>query len=189
MKMRRLIFVALLVPALVPTLAWAWPWSQDMMNQPSFKPQEPVRDGKMMPFPHRSVPAQGIPTQVADRDAAKTLANPIPATPESIKKGRTLFRIICSACHGLTGMADSPVSNKIGAIPLVDDYVQKQLTEGWIFGTITFGGDVMPPYGVTGGQAGSNDLTVDERWHVVNYMRHALVNEPTAAAPQQAKTP
>ena len=76
----------------------------------------------------------------------------------------------------------------IGAIPLTDAYVQKQLTEGWIFGTITFGGAVMPPYGVPGGKAGSNDLSVEERWHVVNYMRHALVNEP-AAAPQQAKTP
>ncbi|MDA1106945.1 MAG: c-type cytochrome [Proteobacteria bacterium] len=186
--MRRLIIAALLATTFAPALVWAWPWSQDMMNQPSVKPQEPARGGKMMPFPHRSIPVQGIPTQVADREAAKTLINPIPATPESIKKGRTLFRIICSACHGLTGMADSPVSDKIGAIPLTDDYVQKQLSEGWIFGTITFGGAVMPAYGVTGGQVGSNDLSVDERWHVVNYVRRALVNEP-APVTQQAKTP
>ena len=185
MKMRRLILAALFAP----TLAYAWPWSQDMMDQPSAKPQEPARDGKMMPFPQRSVPVQGIPTQVADREAAKTLINPVPATPESIKQGRTLFRIVCAACHGLTGMADSPVSDKIGAIPLNDDYVQKQLSEGWLFGTITFGGAVMPAYGVTGGQVGSNDLTVEERWHVVNYVRRALVKEPAAPATQQAKTP
>lgn len=184
MKMRRLVFVALLAP----TLAYAWPWSQDMMDQPSVKPQEPVRDGKMMEFPHRSVPVQGLPTQVADREAAKTLANPVPATAESIQEGRALFRIVCAACHGLTGLADSPVSDKIGAIPLNDDYVQKQLTEGWIFGTITYGSAIMPPYGVPGGKAGANDLSVEERWHVVNYMRHALVNEPAPAA-QQAKTP
>jgi mono/diheme cytochrome c family protein len=185
MKVRRLVFAALLAP----TLAYAWPWSQDMMDQPSVKPQEPAHDGKMMPFPHRSVPAQGIPTQVADREAAKTLTNPIPATPASIKEGRTLFRIVCAACHGLTGMADSPVSDKIGAIPLNDDYVQKQLTEGWIFGTITFGSAIMPAYGVTRSQAGSNDLSVEERWHVVNYVRRALANEPAASATQQAKTP
>lgn len=184
MKMRRLAFAALLVP----TLAYAWPWSQDMMDQPSVKPQEPARDGKMMPFPPRSVPVQGIPTQVADREAAKTLANPVPATPASVREGRTLFRIYCAACHGYTGQADTPVSEKIGAIPLTDDYVQKQLTEGWLFGTITFGSAIMPAYGAPGGKAGSNDLSVEERWHVVNYVRHALVKEPAPAA-QQVKAP
>ena len=41
----KLIILALLFPS----LAMAWPWSQDMMNQPSIKPQE----GVMRPFPQR----------------------------------------------------------------------------------------------------------------------------------------
>ena len=132
----------------------------------------------MLPFPVRSVPVQGIATEVANKDEANTLTSPIPVTEESLKKGRVLFRIVCAACHGLTGRADSPVSDKIGAINLTDDYVQKQLTEGWIFGTITFGGAaVMPPYGVTNGGVGSNDLTPEERWDVVNYVRHGLTKE------------
>lgn len=166
---------------LVPSVALAWPWSTDMMNQPSIKPQE----GKMTPFSHRSVPVQGIPTQVANRDEAKPLVNPIPATPESINKGRTLFKIYCAACHGLTGAAESPVSSKIGAIPLNDSYVQETLTEGWLWGTITFGSYVMPAYGVPMSNAtkrGSNDLSVEERWHVVNYVKHGLVADGQAAA-------
>lgn len=165
----------------VPTTAMAWPWSQDMMNQPSIKPQE----GPMTPFPKRSVPVTGIPTKVASREEARDMANPVNATEESVKKGRTLFRIYCSACHGLTGKADSPVSNKIGAIDLTDDYVQKTLTEGWIWGTITFGSFVMPAYGVPGEQGGSNDLSVEERWHVVNYLKHGLLKDaqdPTLAS-------
>lgn len=162
--------------ALFPALVLAWPWSTDMVNQPSVKPQE----GKMTPFPKRSIPVGGIPTQVASREEAKPLKNPIPPTPASLKKGRTLFRIYCAACHGLTGKADSPVSGKIGAISLVDSYVQETLTEGWIFGTITFGSYVMPAYGMPQGRSdlrGSNDLSVEERWHVVNYVRHGLVRD------------
>lgn len=170
--------IAVLLTALaIPSAAMAWPWSQDMMNQPSIKPQE----GVMTPFPSRSIPVMGIPTKVANRDEAKNLVNPIPVTAASLKKGRTLFRIICSACHGLSGKADSPVSPKIGAIDLTDDYVQKTLTEGWIFGTITFGSFVMPAYGIPNEQGGSNDLSVEERWHVVNYVKNALVKETQVA--------
>lgn len=161
---------------LLPSVAFAWPWSTDMMNQPSIKPQE----GTPMSFPERSIPVQGIATKVANRDEAKPLTNPIPVSPESLKKGRDMFRIYCAACHGLTGAADSPVSGKIGAIPLNDSYVQETLTEGWVWGTITFGSYVMPAYGVPRANAttrGANDLSVEERWHVVNYIKHGLVKE------------
>ena len=161
---------------LTPTTAFAWPWSQDMMNQPSIKPQE----GVMAPFPKRSIPTQGIATTVANRDEAKGLINPIPLSDASMQRGKTLFRVYCAACHGLTGRADAPITPKIGAISLVDDYVQKQLTEGWIFGTITFGSAIMPAYGKPSAREdgrGANDLSVEERWHVVNYVRNKLVKD------------
>ena len=170
--MKRLVLL-LTIAVMMPSVVYAWPWSTDMMNQPSIKPQE----GTPNSFPSRSIPVMGIPTTIKNRDEAKDLVNPIPVSKASLKKGRTLFRIYCAACHGLSGKADSPVSGKIGAIDLTDDYVQKNLTEGWIFGTITFGSFVMPAYGVPGEQGGSNDLSVEERWHVVNYVKNELVNE------------
>jgi hypothetical protein len=54
-----------------------------------------------------------------------------------------------------------------------------------VWGTITFGSYVMPSYGVPGGRPdgrGSNDLNVEERWHVVNYIKHGLVKESAAAS-------
>lgn len=181
--------------ALFPVVAWAWPWSTDMMDQPSIKPQE----GEMAPFPKRSIPLRTeridtamLLTEVANRDEAKPLTSPIPVTADNLAKGKTLFRIYCGACHGLTGKADSPVSSKIGAIPLVDDYVQKTLTEGWIFGTITFGSYIMPAYGKPTARddgRGSDDLSIEERWQVVNYVRHQLAKdaaaEPTKTAAAQ----
>lgn len=176
MRFKSVMAVALMTPA----VALAWPWSTDMMNQPSIKPQE----GVMVPFPERSIPITGIPTKMASRDETKEMINPVAASPESLKKGQTLYKIYCAACHGLTGAADSPMSGKIGAISLTDSYVQENLTEGWIWGTITFGSYVMPAYGVPEArqdQRGSNDLNVEERWHVVNYLKHGLLQDHAAA--------
>ncbi len=179
MRFKSIIATAMMMPA----VALAWPWSTDMMNQPSIKPQE----GRMLDFPARSIPVGGIPTTVADREASKGMSNPIEASSESISKGRTLFKIYCAACHGMTGGADSPVSGKIGAIALNDSYVQENLTEGWLWGTITFGSYVMPAYGVPQGKRGSNDLNVEERWHVVNYIKNGLVKDHAATTTAAAK--
>ncbi len=170
---------ALFLSILLPTAAFAWPWSTDMMNQPSIKPQETYK-GKIFSFPARSVPTIATLTTVANRDEAKSLQNPIEATAGSMKMGKRLFAIYCSACHGALGKADSPISPKIGAIDLTTEYIQKDLTEGWIFGTITFGGAIMPAYGKPGEGGGSNDLSVEERWHVVNYVRNQLAKQPAA---------
>ncbi|HEY9081416.1 cytochrome c [Magnetovibrio sp.] len=164
--------------------AQAWPWSNDMMNQSSIKPQE-----KITPFPARSVPVTGIPSAAwEDREATTDLKNPHSPTPGSLKTGKVLFQIYCAACHGLSGRAESEVVKRgMPANDLTDDYVQSELTEGWIFGTITFGSAVMPPYGRAGDQndeaRGSNDLSVDERWHVVNYVKHQLRADAVAAGP------
>ena len=178
MRIKSVIAASMMMPA----VAMAWPWSTDMMNQPSIKPQE----GAMLDFPERSIPVGGMPTQVADREASRDIVNPVKATAESVDTGRTLFKIYCAACHGQTGMADSPVSGKIGAIDLTGDYAQ-DLSEGWVWGTITFGSYVMPAYGVPQGKRGSNDLNVEERWHVVNYMKHGLVKDAAAATKTAAK--
>ena len=164
--------------------AQAWPWTNDMMNQKSVKPQEQTR-----PLPSRSVPVNGIASaEWEDRDATNDLVNPHPVSPESLKNGRTLFRIYCAACHGLTGRAESEVVNRgMPATDLTDDAVQTDMTEGWLFGTITFGSAIMPPYGRPGDAneeaRGSNDLSVDERWDVVNYVKHQLKAEADAAGP------
>lgn len=171
-----------LLAALFPAAAWAWPWSTDMADQPAIEPQSPVSEDRMemYPFPARSVPVTGIPTLVANREEADSLVNPIPVSEASLREGRMLFKVYCAACHGLTGHAESPVSGKIGAPPLVDERIQKTLTEGWLWGTITFGSYLMPAYGapqLRPDGRGANDLDVEERWHVVNYLRHGLANE------------
>ena len=162
----------IIAAALAPSMVFAWPWSTDMMNQPSIKPQE----GPPAAFPKRSIPVNGIPTKVKDRGEAMELKNPVPVSEASLKKGKNLFKIICGACHGNDGKAGSPVSEKIGAVDLTAEYIQNY-PDGYIWGTITFGSAIMPAYGVPNDQGGSNDLSVEERWHVVNYVKNQLVKD------------
>lgn len=187
LKMTRpLLGLAVLTSALAlsATEAKAWPWSTDMVNQKSIKPQEQTRA-----FPARSIPLTGIPSsQWENREATADLVNPHTPTPESLAEGKTLFKIYCTACHGMTGRAESEVAARgMPANDLTDDAVQVDLTDGWIFGTITFGSAIMPPYGrpgdMNGEVRGSNDLSVDERWHIVNYVKHQLKADAEVAGP------
>lgn len=172
-------WLALACCALAPTLAGAWPWNRDMANQISVKPQH--GPDSIRPFPQRSVPMPGTPTliHVHDRDAAMKLANPVPATAESIQKGRKFFQIFCTPCHGASGTGDGLVGAKflIRPFDLTAENEQKVVPEGYIFGTVEFGGALMPAYG--------NDLSPTEIWDLVNYVRHGLVADgakPTSVA-------
>lgn len=164
-------WLALACLALLPAVAGAWPWSRDMANQISIKPQE--GPDSIRPFPVRSVPMPGTNMlfYVHDRDGAMKLANPKPATEESVHHGRKFFQIFCTPCHGKSGTGDGAVGEKflIRPFDLTADNEQKVLSEGYIFGTVAFGGALMPSYG--------NDLSPGEIWDVVNYVRHGLVSD------------
>lgn len=154
---------------LIPSLAMAWPWSTDMMDQLSIKPQH----GPMgiRPFPEHSVPVPSTKTstRIASMDEADNTKNPVPATPESIHNGQKLFEIICTPCHNYSGKGDGPVGMKLVLQPfdLTSDRIQHEVTEGHIFGYMTFGGAIMPSY--------ANDLYPNERWDIVNFVRHGLL--------------
>ena len=167
---------------LTPVLAQAWPWSMDMANQISVKPQESVDPDNpgMNPFPKRSVPIPGTTVAVKDMEAATKMANPIPADEKSVAKGAQLFAIYCVPCHGKSGTGDGYVGAKLILRPF--DLTTQSLAEkpdGHIFGMMTFGGAVMPPY--------AYDLSATERWHVVNYVRKGLKQASAAQSTSSAK--
>jgi mono/diheme cytochrome c family protein len=161
---------AILAVASLPGTASAWPWSRDMTDSIAIKPQ-----AHPLPFPKRSVPVPETATvHVADKEAAAKLLNPIPATADSVESGKQLFTIYCTPCHGVSGTGDGLVGEKLVLRPfdLTSASVQ-QISDGLIFGYITFGGAVMPVYG--------NDLSPTERWHVVNYVRTAFGSKGATA--------
>jgi mono/diheme cytochrome c family protein len=156
----------------IPDTGWGLPWDKDMFDQPSIKPQETavkippssIPLGAVEPLP---VP-QTVGELVAARMAAAALVNPVPVTPGSLAKGKFFYQIYCLVCHGQGGRGDGPVGKKFVPPPmnLTLAYVQRQ-PEGQLFYTITHGSVVMPYY--------RDAMSVEERWHLVNYLKGALV--------------
>ena len=176
--------IALLI---APSLAHAWPWSDDMANQVSVKPQESpdAANPGMTPFPSRSVPVAGTTVRVADIDAAKLMTNPVAPDDASVAKGAHLFNIYCTPCHGKSGTGDGLVGEKLVMVPWnltnsndMHSWDPAEYPDGYIFGYMSLGGAVMPSY--------ANDLSATERWHVVNYIRKVLQKTPAVQAAAQA---
>jgi mono/diheme cytochrome c family protein len=168
---------------LAPAFAQAWPWSQDMVNQVSVKPQESVDAAKpgMNPFPKRSQPVAGTTVFIKDQDTANKMTNPVAADEKSVATGKRLFEIYCTPCHGKSGSGDGYVGEKFSLRPFdltsgntMHSWNPKEYPDGYIFGYMSLGGAAMPAY--------ANDLSATERWHVVNYIRKVLQKGPEVAA-------
>ncbi len=169
--------------AIAPNVAHAWPWSDDMANQVSIKPQESVGSSGMKSFPQRSVPVAGTTTYIKDQQAANNMTNPTPADEKSVARGGRLFAVYCTPCHGQSGTGDGLVGEKLIMKPWnltnsndTHKWDVKEYGDGYIFGYMSLGGAVMPSY--------ANDLSASERWDVVNYIRVELQKAPAAVAAQ-----
>jgi mono/diheme cytochrome c family protein len=126
---------------------------EDMVNQPSFRPQKDP-----LPLAEGAVPKTGLEPAVS-RDAS----NPIPATPASLALGQALFAINCQHCHGASGRGDGPVAAKISRPADLTARKYVEARDGFFYNTIRSGGTIMPPL--------AEALAPAERWNVVNYVR------------------
>jgi mono/diheme cytochrome c family protein len=136
-------------------------WNDNMSQTPLVMPGE-----RSFAMPAGSVPRSGgeLYYPKEEREAAAARKNPIAVTPESVKTGGELFVIYCTPCHGAAGKGDGLVTPKFVPPPdLTNPDLHKGRTDGYWQSYLSVGGAVMPSYGEA--------LTVEERWHVVNYLR------------------
>ena len=112
---------------------------------------------------------------------ARTLPNPVPTSPDVLKRGRGLYSQHCVLCHGESGRGDGPAARTHArkAKPpqdLTQSAVQRRLSDGEIFWKITNGhrrGDkiIMPSF--------EGDIPVPEdRWKLVHYIRSLAAPAP-----------
>lgn len=132
-------------------------WRTDMWYQPSLRPEDAPR-----PEPERSVPL-GAGPRYESRDDTEDLTNPVPLTRESAARGKALFLARCSQCHGPEGHGGGPVSRFFPPAPDLAYATVRQRSDGYIWGTIGYGGRAMPP--------AREGLTDRERWDLVDFVR------------------
>lgn len=97
-------------------------------------------------------------------EAGALLVNPLPATDAVLAEGRRVFETHCLVCHGQLGDGRKLLSDLYMAAPAnLHSARLKDVPDGHLFGVMTIGKNTMAGYG--------KDLTVDERWSAVHYVR------------------
>ncbi len=91
------------------------------------------------------------------------LKNPIAFSEKVEKEGEVLYGKFCVHCHGATGAGDGKVSAKLPGAPPAYAGPLKNLPEGKIFHSITYGKGLMGNH--------ASILTQEERWKLVYYVQ------------------
>lgn len=151
-------------------------WVVFMEIQDSYGSQE-----QPLPVPAQSVPVDGA----AYLPGAGAPTNPVPADEVSIARGAELYAIHCQMCHGENGQGTGTVAAfliKRKPADLTSDVVQNK-SDGSLFLAITNGifnpdNSLFPDVEFSGQMPPLNEnLTVRERWDVVNFIRTLKTTE------------
>jgi S-disulfanyl-L-cysteine oxidoreductase SoxD len=147
-------------------------WRTDMWYQPSRRPEDLPR-----PEPEHAVPLGAAKVRYESRDDTEDLANPVAASAESLARGKQIFAARCVPCHGPEGRGGGPVSKFFPEAPDFAYSTIRKRSDGYIWGTISYGGKAMPPQ--------REGLTEKERWDLVNVVRAIQAASPVIEAPAQ----
>jgi mono/diheme cytochrome c family protein len=157
-----------------------WEYAPNMYEKIAYDPDQEnsnFKDGKTAQVP----PAGTIPLGWTTFDYPKTndgyaaasteVHSPLPQTQENFAQGKILFLHFCSPCHGPNGQGDGLVVQH--GFPAPPSYskgqssrggAMKDLTDGKIYHTITYGLNAMGSY--------ASQLSPEERWKVIMYVHH-----------------
>ncbi len=89
---------------------------------------------------------------------------PFEVTAAMMQRGRERYNITCAVCHGATG-AGNGIASKYGLNGIANQQQQRirDMADGEIFNTITWGKNTMMGYGST--------IQVPDRWMIIAYLR------------------
>ncbi len=146
----------------------------DMYRSPSYETNSPnpffadsmtsqkpvagtIARGKSFPYPFPNTP-EGY------EQAGLELKNPLERNDLNLEEGKRLYGHFCVHCHGETGMGDGsiPAGGKFPPPPAYSGAL-KDLVEGKMFHSVTFGKNLMGPH--------ASQLGAQQRWKVIMYVQ------------------
>ena len=151
-----------------------------MVKQAKYKAYAPnpfFADGRAMRTPPAGTVArvqQLGSTQLirgVDERGVKISNFPLVLDRALLELGRKKYEIHCALCHGLAGDGQSLIASQMSLKTPPSLHERRQLVNGHIYEVVTNGYGLMAGYGV--------ELSVEERWAVVAYVR-ALQRTETA---------
>ncbi len=139
-----------------------WEFARNMYDPIAYNPDQPnnnFKNGQTAQVPPSHTMPVGFsktedqyPNTLEGYEAAgKNLSNPLPLTVPTLEQGKSLYLNMCSQCHGLQGKGDGAIV-KLQKFPAPPSYAggtssrggaMKDLTDGKIFHTITYGVNLM----------------------------------------------
>lgn len=152
----------------------------DMVHSKAYETYADVKDNPAFPTgqtallpPKGSIPinSEGVydlpNTPEAYEVAALRTQNPIPTTEESLARGKEIYTIHCTPCHGDSGdgQGSAVVGSEMRLPPPPISFVNPQagyLTAGRMFHTITHGRNSMGSY--------ASQVSPTDRWKVIQYI-------------------
>ena len=107
------------------------------------------------------------------------LKNPIPVSDKVLADAEAIYAKNCLHCHGASGAGDGKVGLKLPGAPPAYNGPLKNLPEGKIFHSITYGKGLMGNH--------ASILTTEERWKLVHYVQKLQGPKESAAPADSAK--
>ena len=152
-------------------------------RNPNFKNDMTMRVPPDSTAPRGFTPFKFTVDLASRAEAGIELKNPFLPTDTVIGRGREMFTIFCSVCHGPKGDGNGHIYT-LGLYPIKPSDLTSaqivQLKDGVIYHTITLGYGVMGSYG--------SQVPPADRWKILLYVRqlqeNAGVNMPAAATPK-----
>jgi len=151
-----------------------------METQEKLTPQAPsildesgkviFKDGRGMQTPVPGTVARGfMPYQFSQEpdQAGQLLTNPLVVDEANLARGKDLYQIYCSICHGDFGKGEGSVSGRDAAKGLRPPSLHSKKVKGWsdgrLYHVIVEGQNAMPAY--------DKQIQEKDRWAIILYLR------------------
>jgi len=144
---------------------------QDMHDQPKYKPLRHsafFADGRTSRPVIETTVARGEldtdPAHTTGRIGKQYVANPLPRSQATYRRGQERFDIYCSPCHDRAGTGNGMIVERgFKQPPTFHQARLREVADGYLFQVMTEGFGVMPNY--------AQQIPVDDRWAIAAWIR------------------